>query len=95
MAGSRLHAHNRHSCEIDELLQYFFLVVVFLALEACKSTHTNYITIGANHWYRLPQVFRLVAIHHHPQFCLQRPSILTDIENHCVHSQIHGCFLGT
>ena len=49
MACGSLHGEYRPAGMLDELLQYHFVVIVFLIFEACKRTYADDVAIAAHH----------------------------------------------
>ena len=78
---------------MDELIQYYFVVVVVSVFETCKGTDTDDVTITAHYRDSLQQVFWFITIHDDATFSFQLPCALINIEYDNIHSQIQGRFL--
>ncbi len=95
MACGSFHGEYRSARMLDELLQYHFVVIVFLAFETCERTYADDVAIAAHHGNGFQQVFRFVTVHDDATFRFQFPGSLVDIQYNHVHAQIQCGLLCT
>ena len=95
MHRRRFHADNRHPGIFPEPFQHRLGIVVSPVFQTSERADADNVAIASYHAGRLLDVFRLVAVHHHPELGFNLPTFIIDIENDRIHSQIRGRFLRT
>ena len=80
---------------LNELIDNYFLIIIVAIFKTGERTYTDNVTVTTHYRDCFQQVFRFIAIHDDATFCFQFPCSLIYIENHYVHTQVKGCFLGT